>query len=110
MFSGFDSVPFPREYELARARIRHIHVKDPGGTDGYVRVGDGLVPWSAIVRRLAADDYPGYLSFETHWRHDRVLNQAERDQPWGAAFSDGGCEATRECVRALRAIAGDVAW
>jgi sugar phosphate isomerase/epimerase len=104
VFSGWHTRPFPSDYLLGRELIRHVHVKDPVGTTGYVRLGDGDLPWPAIVEALRADGYPGWLSLETHWRHGRVLNQRERDNPWGDAFSDGGQDASIECMLRLREL------
>ncbi|MFD1052057.1 hypothetical protein ACFQ1S_44050, partial [Kibdelosporangium lantanae] len=47
------------------------------------------------------DGYTGWLSLETHWRIGRVLTQQQRDTPWGKEFSDGGYEASVECMRQL---------
>ncbi|MEU6020730.1 sugar phosphate isomerase/epimerase family protein [Micromonospora sp. NPDC047134] len=104
VFSGWDPHPFPADYELGRPLIRHVHVKDPDGRAGYVRLGSGDLPWPAIVRRLADDGYSGWLSLETHWRHGRVLNQQERDEPWGDAFTDGGYAASVECMQVLTSM------
>lgn len=100
-FSGFDSVPFPRDYETARGRISHVHVKDPSACGEYVRLGTGMLPWKAILERLAYDGYLGWISLETHWRMDRVLSPEERDEPWGNRFSQGGWDATLQCLEIL---------
>ncbi|QYC44238.1 Xylose isomerase-like TIM barrel [Nonomuraea coxensis DSM 45129] len=102
VFSGWDPEPFPADYEAGRERIRHVHVKDPDGTRGYVRLGDGDLDWPAILRRLAEDGYGGFVSLETHWRIGRALTATERDEPWGEAFSRGGHPAGVECMRRLR--------
>ncbi|MFB4306224.1 sugar phosphate isomerase/epimerase family protein [Actinomadura sp. GTD37] len=104
VFSGMDPDPFPAEYELGKDLIGHVHVKDPVGTTGYVRLGDGDLPWAAIVERLRADGYTGWLSLETHWRIGRVLDQRQRDTPWGDAFSAGGREASVACMHRLREL------
>ncbi|MEV4380651.1 sugar phosphate isomerase/epimerase family protein [Streptosporangium sp. NPDC049644] len=104
VFSGWHANPFPEEYTIGREVIGHIHVKDPAGTSGYVRLGDGDLPWGRIIERLGADDYTGWLSLETHWRSGRVLTQDQRDRPWGDAFSEGGYPASVTCMRALRAL------
>lgn len=102
VFSGWDPEPYPSEYELGKAVIRHVHVKDPAGRSGYVRIGDGELPWQSIVRRLHEDGYEGWLSLETHWRIGRVLTGPQRDVPWGSDFSDDGFEASVECMQVLR--------
>lgn len=104
-FSGIEPEPFPGDWVAGRHRIRHVHVKDPRGQAEYVRLGEGDLDWPAIVGRLADDGYDGWLSLETHWRADRVLDQAERDRPWGAEFSRGGVEASTLCMQDLAAIA-----
>ncbi|MFD7615164.1 sugar phosphate isomerase/epimerase family protein [Streptomyces sp. NPDC059828] len=105
VFSGWDPEPFPRDYELGRERIRHVHVKDPVGRTAYVRLGDGDLPWPAILGRLADDGYEGWVSLETHWRIGRVLTQPQRDEPWGEEFTAGGFEASSACMRRLREMA-----
>jgi sugar phosphate isomerase/epimerase len=102
VFSGWDRKPFPADYERGRDRIRHVHVKDPDSTRGYVRLGDGDLDWPAILNRLAQDGYEGFVSLETHWRHGRQLTAAERDNPWGEAFSRDGYAASVECMQRLR--------
>jgi sugar phosphate isomerase/epimerase len=105
VFSGMHADPFPSEYRLGRDLIEHVHVKDPVGTTGYVRLGDGDLPWQRIVDTLRTDGYTGWLSLETHWRVGRVLNQRQRDTPWGDDFTAGGYEASVECMRRLAAMA-----
>ena len=105
VFSGFEPVPYPGGYGALRDRIRHVHVKDPRRPEGYTRLGDGEVPWRAIVRALRDDGYVGFLSLETHWRHDRVLTAAERDVPHGEGFSRGGYGPSSECAAVLAALA-----
>ncbi|GGO60844.1 sugar phosphate isomerase/epimerase family protein [Nonomuraea cavernae] len=102
VFSGWDATPFPADYEAGRDRIRHVHVKDPDSTLGYVRLGDGDLDWPAILGRLAEDGYGGFVSLETHWRQDRRLTADERDNPWGETFSRGGHPASVACMRRLR--------
>lgn len=106
VFGGAHDAPFPGEYELGAAVIRHVHVKDPDGTAGYVRLGDGSLDWPAILDRLADDGYQGYVSLETHWRIGRTLSARERDDPWGVAFSRGGYAASVECMQQLLAWVG----
>ncbi|MBV1957163.1 sugar phosphate isomerase/epimerase family protein [Streptomyces albidoflavus] len=103
VFSGWDTAPFPADYAAGRDRIRHVHVKDPDGQRSYVRLGDGDLPWPAILTTLAEDGYQGWLSLETHWRVGRPpLTQSQRDEPWGGAFTAGGLEASRTCMTILR--------
>ncbi|WP_280314866.1 sugar phosphate isomerase/epimerase family protein [Nocardia abscessus] len=104
VFSGWDPAPFPEDFAAGGTLIRHVHVKDPDGMNGYVRIGSGDLPWPAILRRLAEDGYAGYLSLETHWRIGRVLSAQERDTPWGDAFSRDGRAASVECLGILRTM------
>ena len=108
VFSGWGTDPFPRDYLLAHERIRHVHVKDPRGQAEYVRLGEGDLPWPDILQRLATDRYDGFLSLETHWRIGRVLDQRQRDEPWGERFSAGGFDATVACMRQLKHWCGEV--
>ncbi len=101
VFAGFDTRPFPDDYASGKDLIRHVHVKDPLGRTGYVRVGDGDLPWPEILRALRADGFDGYVSLETHWRTDRVLTAQERDEPWGEGISAGGVAASRACMEIL---------
>ncbi|MCZ7456170.1 sugar phosphate isomerase/epimerase family protein [Streptomyces sp. WMMC940] len=105
VFSGWDPEPFPQDYALGRDRIRHVHVKDPDGRTAYVRLGDGDLPWPAILARLAEDGYEGWISLETHWRIGRTLTQRQRDEPWGEEFTSGGLEASSICMSSLREMA-----
>ena len=78
-----------------------MHIKDPAGTARYVRLGDGDLPWPAILQELSGTGYCGWLTLETHWRRDRDLSPGERDEPWGEGISAGGLEASRECMAVL---------
>jgi sugar phosphate isomerase/epimerase len=107
IFSGLEPEPFPRGYELLRDRIAHVHVKDPAGTAHYTCLGDGDVPWEAVVGALATDGFEGYLSLETHWRLGEPLSRELRDDPWGDRFSVGALEASDVCMPILaRLVAG----
>jgi len=46
---------------LLRDRIKHVHVKEVGGT----YIGDGRVPWAEILAALQEVGYNGWLIFET---------------------------------------------
>lgn len=105
VFGGWDPAPFPADYAVGRDRIRHVHVKDPDATRGYVELGSGDLPWPAIIGALAEDGYEGFLSLETHWRMDRCLTAEQRDEPWGEAFSEGGLAASLACMKRLAAMA-----
>lgn len=103
-FSGLETMPSPEACRLLRDRLRLVHVKDPCGSDSYTRLGEGDVPWAGIVAALAGDGFAGFLSLETHWRLGRILSQAERDDPWGEAFSHDGAEPSSICMNVLAAM------
>ena len=110
--------PWPAAWEAVGPWLRHVHVKDairrrPQGADGIdavgdevecLRVGDGSVNWAAVLAGLQAAGYEGWLSMETHYRLTGQLDEEALKRPGGAAFSDGGLEATAESVEALRAL------
>jgi sugar phosphate isomerase/epimerase len=58
-------------YRAIRPWVDHIHVKDaprpdPDGTFRFVPLGQGEVPWDAQLAGLAAENYQGFLTIETH--------------------------------------------
>ena len=71
---------FERLYDLIAPRIRHVHVKDyhreltPAS---LCKVGEGDIPIERIIRRLHADGYTGYLSFEWEKRWHPELPEPE---------------------------------
>lgn len=105
VYGGWGPSRYPDDYLLGREHIKHVHLKDPDGTRGYVRLGDGDLDWPAILARLAEDGYAGFVSLETHWRHGRVLSTANRAEPWGESFSRDGYAASVECMQRLHAWA-----
>jgi len=87
-------------------RIVHIHVKDavrtPNSNVGAsaAQVGDGDVGWKQHLLEIRRSGYRGLLSLETHWRK-RELDGGLLHLPAGDAFSAGGDEASRICMRRL---------
>lgn len=87
-------------------RIVHIHVKDAVRTpdsDALARpaeVGDGDVGWKQHLLEIQRSGYRGLLSLETHWRKHE-LDKGLLHLPAGHAFSAGGEEASRICMRRL---------
>jgi sugar phosphate isomerase/epimerase len=69
-------------------RVAHVHVKDVSASGNWIRIGDGIVDFAALLHFLDRAGYDGYLSFETHYQRD-----------------GSGELATRDCVAALRSIA-----
>jgi sugar phosphate isomerase/epimerase len=63
--------PFPDGYRrVAVDRIVHVHAKDCRTENGRLvwgPLGEGGIDWKGQIQALAADDYPGWLSLETHW-------------------------------------------
>lgn len=77
--------PFPHAYEVIREHIAYVHLKGGGhdadrhgvyrgslmrgsGRDhiGYVPLDEAAFPVEAIVRRLGADGYAGWVTLEPH--------------------------------------------
>ena len=95
--------PFPYAYEILKPYIGYCHVKDGGVMDseldklnpfsGWRRftdnerqfvmhpLGQGAVPWDAIIRRLRADGYRGFLTLEPH------SEQSLRKNAWGQSVA-----------------------
>ncbi len=107
VFDPLGERPYPEGYEAIAGRLLHVHVKDaarPGGKPECVRVGDGLVHYPALLARLVADGYDGWLSLEPHYRKGNHLTEEQMRVPQGGAFSAGGWGAVAECGEALRAL------
>jgi len=87
-------------------RIFHIHVKDSARTPGAaaparaVPFGEGDVGWKRHLSEIGHSGYTGLLSLETHWRQT-ALDEKLLHLPAGDAFSAGGEEASRICLRRL---------
>jgi len=98
--------PPTAEFAKLSARIIHIHVKDavltPDGSSPArpTPVGDGDVGWAEHLRVIRRSGYRGLLSLETHWRK-KELDKELLHLPAGHAFSAGGDEASRICMRRL---------
>ncbi len=64
-------IPYPDGYSLLPLnRIAHVHAKDCFMRDHrpvWCALGEGEVDWKGQVRSLAAEDYGGWISLETHW-------------------------------------------
>jgi hypothetical protein len=58
------------------------------------------VGWGRHLAEIRATGYPGLLSLETHWRKAE-LDRTLLHLPAGHAFSAGGDEASRLCMRQL---------
>jgi len=99
---GSATAAFPR----LSGRIIHIHVKDavPTPDGGSMArpspVGEGSVGWMLHLSEIRRSGYRGLLSLETHWRK-KELDKGLLHLPAGDAFSAGGDEASRICMRRL---------
>lgn len=110
IYDPLHETPYPDGYEAIRPHLVHIHIKDAVITDGEiscVKTGEGLVGYPALLRRLIADGYDGWMSLETHYRKSVHLTEEQMRLPQGAAFSAGGLEATAECAAALHQLLQD---
>jgi sugar phosphate isomerase/epimerase len=100
------SGPATASYLKFSEGVLHIHVKDavrtPGGNDlaRPTPVGDGDVGWGVHLAEIRKSGYTGLFSLETHWRRS-ALDQTLLHLPAGEAFSAGGDEASRICMRRL---------
>ncbi len=99
--------PYPFAYDLLRPYIHHVHLKDAVRKDGEptaVAIGQGDVGYGELLPRLQQDGYNGYLMVETHYRLHRELDDEELKRPQGSGFSDGGYEASKQCLESLREL------
>lgn len=104
LWSVPDEAPYPTAYETLKPYLHHIHIKDAMIIDGAmtaVRVGDGLVDYNGLIRRLIVDGYDGYLSLETHYRKNSTLSEEQLKLPGGYGFSAGAYEASFESMENL---------
>jgi sugar phosphate isomerase/epimerase len=99
-------LPFPVAFERMKPYMVHMHIKDavrdPEAEGGArcVPVGEGgYIAFPAQFRALVAMGYEGACSLETHWRPAAALSEDLLNRPGGAAFSEGGEEASRICLR-----------
>ena len=106
-----EPLPITRGYAELLPRIMHIHVKDAVRRRDRskelaavsVPVGIGEVNWRSHLAEIAASDYRGMLSLETHWRRQQ-LDEKSLHLPAGYAFSQGGAEASRTCLYNSQAL------
>ncbi len=99
-----NDIPYPNAYEALKPQICHIHAKDTvleNGKPHCVRIGDGLVDYKGLLKRLFSDGYTGSLMLETHYRKETELTEEQLKQPGGHAFSDGAYEASDESIKQL---------
>jgi sugar phosphate isomerase/epimerase len=95
---------YPIGYEALRGHIVHVHLKDCAtspstGKLEWCVLGQGEVDVRGQLSALSADGYQGYVSLETHYRPTQ-LSEAVLRLPSGETFSEGGAQATYECLAA----------
>jgi sugar phosphate isomerase/epimerase len=89
--------PFPYAYELLRAHVFQVHVKDSGrylpavhgagrrvlhragGNVVCLPVGTGAVNWTGLIARFQQDGYEGPVSLEPHLLPDEMAPAMEAD-------------------------------
>ncbi|HEY3397992.1 MAG TPA: sugar phosphate isomerase/epimerase family protein [Armatimonadota bacterium] len=107
--------PFPEAWDRVKPWVIHVHlkdaVKDPALPDGArcVPIGEGgLIDFPGQFRALEEMGYTGACSLETHWRPQKELDTDLLNRPGGAAFSEGGEEASRICLGNIERILGEI--
>jgi sugar phosphate isomerase/epimerase len=73
----WDEPIFPDGYDLVRGLVKNVHVKERAappapleqepGPRRRMLLGEGVVPWPEVIRRLREDGYQGLFSIETHF-------------------------------------------
>lgn len=97
-------VPYPDGYDALRGNICHIHLKDAVRSAGHteaVAIGKGQVDYNGLLHRLVEEQYEGFLVVETHYRLNASLTEEQLKRPAGYSFSEGGEEATIDCLNSL---------
>ena len=104
-------LPFPDAFERMKPNMIHMHIKDAvkdlqaEGGARCVPVGDGgYIDYPAQFQALIAMGYEGACSLETHWRPSAQLDEDLLNRPGGAAFSEGGEQASRICFEKILGI------
>lgn len=105
VFAEEGELPFPDAWERVKPWVIHVHlkdaVKDPSAPEGArcVPIGEGgYIDFPGQFRALREMGYRGACSLETHWRPQKELDADLLNRPGGAAFSEGGEEASRICL------------
>ena len=106
------TVPYPDGYELLKKDIAHVHLKDAvrdeQGEAKGVALGEGLLDIKGQLAALLRDGYDGYIVLEPHFRLQKDLSEAQLALPGGAAFSDGGMEASELSMQNLNRLISEV--
>lgn len=102
-------IPFPTAYHRVKTLMVHAHLKDAGenpatGKIECVPVGEGTIDWHGQLQAFVDDGYRGHVCLETHWRPRLRIDDDQLNRPGGTAFSQGGEEASRHCMRNLLSL------
>lgn len=101
---GVSEPGYPDGYEYIKDHIVHVHLKDAvraeGETEG-VALCKGQADFAGLFRALTKDGYRGYVTLETHYKKNASIDKELMLRPGGSAFSEGGYEATAECLENL---------
>ncbi len=111
VMTGDDIPGFVREHA---ARLAHVHLKDAFGRPGlegrdfiFCQLGEGLVPWDALLAALDEVGYDGALSieYEAYGYYERVLGA---DPDAAARLAAEQARALVEGARVVGARAGGI--
>ena len=94
-------------YDAVKPYLAHIHIKDADIIDGKpdgVKIGEGLVDYITLFKKLIADGYSGSVMLETHYRKNVELTDEQLKRPGGSTFSLGAYEASEESIISLKEI------
>ena len=100
------SVPtYPDGYNLIRADLAHVHVKDaapaPGGGVPNVFMGMGICRWKELFQASKDDGYTGFCSLETHVNPEKF--PPDMAQRYGQYLTGEGREpASKVCLAWIR--------
>ena len=83
-------------------------VRDEQGEAKGVALGEGLLDIKGQLAALLRDGYDGYVVLEPHFRLQKELSEAQLALPGGAAFSDGGMEASELSMQNLNRLISEV--
>jgi len=88
-------------YAAVKPYLAHIHIKDADIIDGKpdgVKIGEGLVDYVGLFKKLISDGYEGNVMLETHYRKNVELTEEQLKRPGGSTFSLGAYEASEESI------------
>lgn len=61
--------PYPEDYESIKDSVKYVHIKDVNSDKNpqMVPVGEGIIEYDKIFRRLLDDGFTGYISLEPEY-------------------------------------------